>query len=228
MGVKRYTLFLIILIGIVIVFNVFVRTIGKPRHIMKQNVPKFLPTKNRLRRISKARPVQDFHIDPRIQRSLHTCTIRESCLKDSSKGQPRLPEAIIIGQAKCGTTALMWFLQLNPYIKTIDEPDFFRRYYDLGLDYYCNVTSCADDKSVVLDKSPMYYPFFTHSRIFKYDPNIKLLLLVREPFERLLSHLAHFRGGNKPWKYYEQFVFNNKTMKIKTEDAAVRFSSYYM
>lgn len=217
---NKYILVIIVLAVLSIIFHIFGKKIEKAKQITIENVPRIIHTKNELK------STLHYSIDPgRFLRSQHTCDKRESCV--SSEGQPRLPKAIIIGQGKCGTTALGWFLELNPYIKMLKEPNYFRRHYERGLDYYCEVTSCGNDTSIVLDKSPMYYAYHSNDRIFEYDPNIKLVLSVREPFERLLSHLAHFRGSNKAWKYYEHFVFDRKNMQIETKDKAVRLSNYY-
>ena len=55
-------------------------------------------------------------------------------------GEPRLPDFLIIGACKAGTTTLWRYLQRHPRIFLLDpkEPDFFSRIerYDQGIGWY--------------------------------------------------------------------------------------------
>ena len=80
---------------------------------------------------------------------------------------------------------------------------------------------------MVLDKTPSYYlSQGTPAKIFHYNNKTKLILIVREPFERVLSHLAHFYGVNRPWSEYKDIVIDNVTELIKAQSVTIRVSTY--
>ena len=67
----------------------------------------------------------------------------------------RLPDAIIIGVKKCGTTTLGQFLNYHPNIAATGEISFFENYknYLRGPDYYIRQMPYARKDQVVLAKS---------------------------------------------------------------------------
>ena len=153
-----------------------------------------------------------------------TCTNHTGCDKGTLR---RLPTAAIIGVAKSGTTALMWFLKLNPLIRTLDEHYLFNTNCHDGVQKWCNLTECVEDGGIVVDKTPSYFPNeFVPDRIANYNNQTKLLLIVREPYERMLSHLAHFHGSDLTWTAYKDIVINNLTGLINDDALAVRLSHY--
>ncbi|KAJ8386204.1 hypothetical protein AAFF_G00176280 [Aldrovandia affinis] len=55
----------------------------------------------------------------------------------SDYGEKKLPQAIIIGVKKGGTRALLEALRVHPDVRAVgNEPHFFDRHYDKGLDWY--------------------------------------------------------------------------------------------
>lgn len=61
--------------------------------------------------------------------------LRMNCTTDY--GEKKLPQAIIIGVKKGGTRALLEALRVHPDVRAVgNEPHFFDRNYEKGLDWY--------------------------------------------------------------------------------------------
>ncbi|MEM9165744.1 MAG: sulfotransferase domain-containing protein [Planctomycetota bacterium] len=107
----------------------------------------------------------------------------------------RLPDFIMIGSAKCGTTSLCDDLDRHPDIGicTPKEPEFFCRpeQYAQGLDWYTSLFESMP-KRTVGDGSTQYtnrveFPG-TAEKIATHCPDAKLIMLVRNPVERCYSY----------------------------------------
>ena len=117
----------------------------------------------------------------------------------------RGPDFIIIGETKCGTTSLYNYLIQHPQIletygngenyhesyKT-KELRFFDKFYAKGVDWY---RSCFPDVSggnITGEATPMYfYRIQTAQRIKKYFPDVKLIIVLRNPADRFVSQFYH-------------------------------------
>lgn len=111
------------------------------------------------------------------------------------------PDFIIIGAMKCGTTSLWAYLDSHPGI-TMSEPketNFFKTERDLarGLDWYrsCFERGSGMRPTLFGDASPNYTKAHAFpgvpERIARQVPGVKLIYVVRDPIERLLSHYMH-------------------------------------
>ena len=105
----------------------------------------------------------------------------------------RLPCAVLIGERKTGTTAIVTFLQLaSPHIRVAhSEPHFFESEEVFSQDRFTDYLhkmplSCPGE--VTMEKTPAYFrlPFVTE-RMYKWNPHIKLLLSLRDPVQRAVS-----------------------------------------
>ncbi|KAF2348755.1 Sulfotransferase domain [Trinorchestia longiramus] len=129
--------------------------------------------------------------------------------------QRRLPEVLIIGVRKCGTRALLEMLNLHPNIRKRDaEVHFFDDddRYSRGLEWYRRKMPISFDNQITIEKTPSY--FVSHeapARIYAMDPNIKLLLIVRDPAVRVLSDYAQIleskRAKGSYFKPFHKLVF---------------------
>lgn len=108
-----------------------------------------------------------------------------------------LPDFIIIGAMKCGTTTLYRYLALHPEIDMSrdKETDFFvaEKNWGKGLGWYSNQFSHAD--RVRGEASPNYtkcrdFPGVAQ-RISETCPEVKLIYIVREPVARAESQFRH-------------------------------------
>jgi hypothetical protein len=108
-----------------------------------------------------------------------------------------LPNLIIIGAMKCATTSLHYYLNLHPQVSMVGrkELNFFisERNWGKGLSWYgSNFISTADVRG---ETSPAYanYPRFSGvpERMYSVVPEAKVIYLVRDPIDRIISHYIH-------------------------------------
>jgi len=121
--------------------------------------------------------------------------------RTTQRRQPRgaLPNAIVIGGQKCGTSSLHSYLDAHPSVSMSKpkELDFFGgpgfANWDRGLDWYR--ARFSPQAPVRGESSPSYtaYPFVTEAprRMHAVVPEARLIYLVRDPIERLLSQYVH-------------------------------------
>ncbi len=108
-----------------------------------------------------------------------------------------LPNLIVIGSQKCGTSGLHYYLGLHPEISMSDpkELNFFiaERNYPLGLDWY---RAQFDPQAKVRgESSPNYTAYPQHvgvpERMHSVVPEARLLYMVRDPIDRIAAHWVH-------------------------------------
>ena len=108
----------------------------------------------------------------------------------------RLPDFIVIGAAKAGTTSLCDDLSRHPgvFITKPKEPEFFCRdeNYAKGIDWYTSLFDAAKPDQIAGEGSTMYAnaPAFpgVPQRIKNATPDARLVYLVREPTARAHSY----------------------------------------
>ncbi|GFR73950.1 heparan sulfate glucosamine 3-O-sulfotransferase [Elysia marginata] len=107
--------------------------------------------------------------------------------------RPRLPSALIIGFAKCGTAALRTFLTIHPdVVSPILEVRYFTLYHSKELEWYRKQMPPSTRDQVTIEKTPSYIMINQSlRRIHDFDPKIKLIVIVRDPIVRLQSQYAH-------------------------------------
>ena len=112
----------------------------------------------------------------------------------------RLTNTMIIGSPKCGTHALVFFLSQHPQVvqnTDIYEYNFFNsnEYYRKGVEWYRDRMPCSLPGQVVIECSPLYFGCkVAPKRIFDFDPNVKLILSVRNPVDRAVSRYTMFKS----------------------------------
>lgn len=111
-----------------------------------------------------------------------------------------LPNLLIIGAMKAGTSSLHRYLDLHPQVgmSRVKELDFFLEHRNLsrGVDWYSSQfdSSC----SVRGESSPNYTDLPVSggaaARMADLVPSARLVYMVRDPIDRALSHWIHARG----------------------------------
>lgn len=113
----------------------------------------------------------------------------------------RLPDFMIIGRMKCGTTTLSEWLRQQPdvFFSRIKEPQFFSTglYEQRGLSWYRGLFKGATEGQLLGEGStsstgPELAPIAAE-RIASMIPDVRLIYLVRHPAERIRSHYRHMR-----------------------------------
>ena len=108
-----------------------------------------------------------------------------------------LPNLVVIGAQKCGTSGLHYQLGLHPeiWMSSPKELNFFieERNWPRGPDWY---RSCFDARAKVRgESSPNYTAYPQHlgvpERMHSVVPDAKLVYVVRDPLERIAAHWVH-------------------------------------
>ena len=108
-----------------------------------------------------------------------------------------LPNVVIIGAMKSGTTSLHHYLNLHPEIcmSRQKELNFFNRdkNWNKGVEWY--KSNFVGQGKIYGESSPNYtdYPRSKNvpQRMFSIIPSAKLIYVVRNPIERIISHYIH-------------------------------------
>jgi hypothetical protein len=122
-----------------------------------------------------------------------------------------MPNFLIIGAQKAGTTSLYHYLAQHPqiYVSPIKEPNFFASEGEKpdpsrpsinDIDDYENLFDGVSDERAIGEASPWYlYSPKARERIKHYIPQAKLIAILRDPAERAYSQFLHFvRDGREP------------------------------
>lgn len=118
-------------------------------------------------------------------------------LADGSKSGA-LPDFIIVGGQKCGTTSLYRLLIKNPYIErgALKEIHYFDNRFDEGIDWYRQQFPAPrktnGHKTITGEATPAYM-FLPHvpERVKGAIPGVRLMALLRNPVNRAYSHYHH-------------------------------------
>lgn len=106
-----------------------------------------------------------------------------------------LPDYLIVGGQRCGTTSLQELIASHPQVK----PPFHRKgihYFDTGMHrgpkWYRSVFPFRRAGQITGEASP-YYLFhpFAAQRIADLVPEVRIIALLRDPVERAISHYKH-------------------------------------
>jgi len=149
------------------------------------------------------------------------------CQRRSQTGLPmRTPNFLIIGAQKCGTTALYDALCQHPeiYMSPVKEPFYFvlngapppfptpsdeyrarLRYTD---ESYAALFQAATGQRAIGEASALYLssyqPERTADNIYAFNPQMRLIALLRQPAERAWSAFHYYRTrGFEPFKRFD-------------------------
>ena len=102
----------------------------------------------------------------------------------------KLPGLLIIGAPRSGTSTLFNMLCQVPGIwGKVKEAHFFNRHWDKGLGYYEEVFKGAPEGDMLLEATPFYLAApFVPARVKRTLPDVKLIVLLRDPVARCISH----------------------------------------
>jgi hypothetical protein len=135
-----------------------------------------------------------------------------------------LPDFMVIGFPKCGTTSLYGFLTKHPSICAAfqKETTFFTLSYRRGMLWYRaffptviekRFSELRGRKFITGEASPgyVYFPDI-HGKIFRMNPKIRLIALMRNPVDRAYSNYMHLvrRGYDKSMEEAIQDDVENK------------------
>jgi [heparan sulfate]-glucosamine 3-sulfotransferase 5 len=161
---------------------------------------------------------------------------------DDEQGVRRPPDFIIIGARKCGTRALLSMINLHPRVVTAGpEVHYFDNYenYRKGLSWYVSKMRKSRKGQLTGEKSPKYFVaphvparIKDYSRMVQKD--VKLLLVVRNPVDRVISDYAQGLDKrevnlSRTKKIREEFnrrAFDQRTGDVNSRWGAISVSQY--
>ncbi|HEX6117609.1 MAG TPA: sulfotransferase [Solirubrobacterales bacterium] len=115
----------------------------------------------------------------------------------AGSGGGALPNTIVIGAQKCGTSTLHYYMGFHPEISASSpkELNFFieSSNWERGVDWYRS--HFDPGKAVRLESSPNYTTWPHHEgipeRMAQLVPDAKLIFMVRDPVARIEAHWVH-------------------------------------
>ena len=115
----------------------------------------------------------------------------------------KVPNFIIIGSQRCGTTSLYTYLAQHPQILTPikKEMDFFSWHFDRGIDWYLAHFPPIPEGEQFLtgEASPSYFDCReAPERLYSAFPEVKLVVLLRNPVDRAISQF--YRLSDLNWE----------------------------
>jgi hypothetical protein len=106
----------------------------------------------------------------------------------------RLPDVVIAGAQKSGTTTLHTWLRDHPamFMSSPKELHFFDLHPERGADWYREQFAGAGDEQLAGESTPEYlYLPEARARMSATLPDARLVLLLRDPVPRAYSHYHH-------------------------------------
>lgn len=119
----------------------------------------------------------------------------------------RLPDFLILGEMRCGSTTLWDLLSRHPRIFVPDEKElhFFNARPDkpLSLAEYARCFARAERGQLVGEATPNYlFDEEASARIHRIVPEARLIAILRDPVRRAWSHYWHnVRRGREPLSF---------------------------
>jgi hypothetical protein len=118
-------------------------------------------------------------------------------MKSLFSKSPKRPDFLIVGTMKGGTTMLYHFITLHPDIEKASSKEihYFTLNYDKGDEWYFNHFPSKPNK-LTGEASPTYFDCADiptiPAMIKRMNDVMKIILIVRDPLERAVSHYNHF------------------------------------
>lgn len=140
------------------------------------------------------------------------------------------PTFICIGVQKAGTTSLIYHLNQHPDVFMANgEPHFF----DTTIPTTSAITAYEQQfittKSIVGEKTPSYnYLRYAIDRIFNYNPNMKLVLILREPVSRAFSQYNMFLNKKNKTLNEKQVLLDFKKEQDTPLSTLTKNGQYYI
>jgi hypothetical protein len=132
-----------------------------------------------------------------------------------------LPDFVVIGAQKAGTTALYAYLRWHPGITgpSWKEVSFFDRHWWRGEAWYRGQFPLRSRGQLVGEASPSYlFHPLAPDRVRSLVPGAKLVALLRDPVERAYSHYQHEVAlGREPLTFEDALAAENERTRGEVE-----------
>ena len=169
-----------------------------------------------------------------IDRAIETIHNKSIKHKLNETCKKRLPTSIVIGVRKCGTKELLQFLHLHPHVEVFHQKSFEMSYFiddelfNRGEVWFRKQMPCTYSSQITVMKNSLYFSTpYTAKRIYEFNSNTKLLLMVREPVSRVISqYMFSLQRKQIPsGKSLEHIIFENN--RLNEDHHIIKHSVYY-
>jgi hypothetical protein len=151
-------------------------------------------------------------------------------LQATKRGTLTLPNFLIIGAVRSGSSALTTYLRQHPqvFMSERKELEFFDVYFDRGLEWYGQWFKGAGDSSAIGEASPSYmYDELAPRRIADVLPEARLIAILRNPVDRAYSHYWRVRSrGREPLSFTE--AIEAEPARLASVDVSIRRRVSYL
>jgi len=143
-----------------------------------------------------------------------------------------LPNFLVIGAPRCGTTWIDENLRRHPdiYMPPKKELHFFDKHYARGIEHYEACFAGWNGEAAVGEATPDYLHglYTTHGEdvaalIARHLPDAKLIVSLRNPVERAYSHFLNLKAKHE---HNLELTFEEKLQKVRGEAEIIREGFY--
>ncbi|MGL5942328.1 MAG: sulfotransferase domain-containing protein [Waterburya sp.] len=146
-----------------------------------------------------------------------------------------MPDFLIIGAKKCGTTSLFHYLSKHPNIKppTWKEISYFNTHFDKGNLWYKSFFPISipnfESQNLITGEASASYICDPEvpERIAETLPNVKLIALLRNPIDRAYSHYHHTKRIGRENLTFEEAIAQEDLRVEKIENSQELGSNYH-
>jgi hypothetical protein len=145
----------------------------------------------------------------------------------------RLPDFLVIGAMKGGTTSLYRWLELSGLaaLPTIKEPNFFTDGWNRGLEWYSSLFAHLNSSLITGEASVGYsdpiHGDLVAQRIHQTVPQARLVFVARHPVERLRSHYRHDVQRNREPRSFAEAASDPTSTYIRRSLYAKALKPYF-
>ena len=150
-----------------------------------------------------------------------------------------LPDFLVIGAKRCGTTSLYEYLGKHPCIKksSHDHIGFFDDNYDLGIGFYKSFFPTIFEKKIYEVKNGKFLTNDVTSsyiqntkivnRIVEMLPNSKIIAILRNPVDRAYSEYNLHLRANAEIESFDSLIQNEiNSIENKNDGGKIKNNSY--
>ena len=176
-----------------------------------------------------SKPLKELTIPGLIRRTLREIYFQSRRLNSSSR---RLPDFLVIGAQKGGTTSLYYYLVEHPQVRPSfrEEVHFFDNNYGREIGWYrAHFPTEKKGADFLVGEATPYYLFHPHApaRVAVTVPDAKLLVLLRNPVDRAYSHYQHQLRRHREWLSFEEAIEREPERLAGETERMLCDESYY-
>jgi hypothetical protein len=181
--------------------------------------------------------------DPLMMRAIQaeTTSPLAKLLRGMTSSIRLLPDFLIIGTQRGGTTALYHYIKTHPCIEpaTATEIHFFDKRFSKALGWYRGhfptriakyYAECLRGRPFVTGEASSSYLFHPHApkRVAKVIPHVKLIVLLRNPVDRAYSQYFHaVELGHETHATFEQAIEGEEGRTAREREKLLQDEHYY-